>query len=34
MKAWNFTKNDFDQETGKEYSTIVKIIAKDDRGKA
>ena len=34
MKAWNFTKNDFDQETGKEYSTIVQIIAKDDRGKA
>ena len=34
MKAWNFTKNDFDQETGKEYSTIVQIIAKDGRGKA
>ena len=27
-------KNDCDQETGKEYSTIVQIIAKDDRGKA
>ena len=34
MKAWNFTKNDCDQETGKEYSTIVQIIVKDDRGKA
>ena len=34
IKAWNFTKNDCDQETGKEYSTIVQIIVKDDRGKA
>ena len=27
-------KNDCDQETGKEYSTVVQIIVKDDRGKA
>ena len=33
MKAWNNIKNDCDQETGKEYSTIVQIIGKDDRGK-
>ena len=31
MKAWNFIKIDFDQGTGKEYSTIVQII---DRWKA
>ena len=34
MGAWNYIKNDVDQETGKEYSTIVQIIVKDDRGKA
>ena len=34
MKAWNYAKNDCDQETSKEYSTIVLIIVKDDRGKA
>ena len=34
MKAWNYIKNDCDQETGKEYSTILQIIVKDDRGKA
>ena len=34
MRAWNYIKNDVDQETGKEYSTIVQIIVKDDRGKA
>ena len=34
MKAWNYIKNDCDQETGKEYSTILQIIMKDDRGKA
>ena len=34
MKAWNFIKNDCDQEMGKEYSTIVQIIEKDDRWKA
>ena len=33
MKAWNNIKNDCDQETGKECSTIVQIIGKDDRGK-
>ena len=33
MKAWNNIKDDCDQETGKEYSTIVQIIGKDDRGK-
>ena len=33
-EAWNYIKNDCDQETGKEYSTIVQIIVKDDRGKA
>ena len=26
--------NDCNQETGKEYSTTVQIIVKDDRGKA
>ena len=34
MKAWNYIKNDCDQETGKKYFTIVQIIVKDDRGKA
>ena len=34
MKAWNYIKIDFDQETGQEYSTIVQIIVKADRGKA
>ena len=34
MKASNYIKNDCDQETAKEYSTIVQIIVKDDRGKA
>ena len=34
MKAWNYIKNDCDQETDKGYSTIVKIIVKNDRGKA
>ena len=33
-EAWNYIKNDCDQETGKEYSTVVQIIVKDDRGKA
>ena len=34
MRAWNYMKIDFDQETGQEYSTIVQIIVKADRGKA
>ena len=34
MKAWSHIKDDCDQETDKEYSTIVQIIAKDDRGRA
>ena len=34
VTAWNYSKNDCDQETGKEYSTIVQVIVKDDRGKA
>ena len=34
MRAWNYVKNDCDQETGREYSTIAQIIVKDDRGKA
>ena len=34
MKAWIYIKNDCDQETVKEYSKIVQIIVKDDRGKA
>ena len=33
-EAWNYIKNDCDQETGKEYSTVVQIIVKDDCGKA
>ena len=31
--AWNYIKNDCDQDAGKEYSTTVQIIVKDDRGK-
>ena len=34
MKAWNCTKIDFYQEMGQEYSKIVQIIVKADRGKA
>ena len=34
MKALNDIKNDCGQETGKEYSTTVWMILKDDRGKA
>ena len=34
MEAGNYIKNDCDQETGKEYFTMVLIIVKDDRGKA
>ena len=42
MNAWNsikndcgrFVKNERYQETGKEYSTIVQMIVKDDHGKA
>ena len=34
MKAWNYIKNDCDQETGREYSSIGKIIGKDDGGTA
>ena len=34
MKAWNYIKNDCDQETGEVYPTMVQIIVKDDRGKA
>ena len=33
MKAWNYIKNDFDQEMGQEYSTIVHILVKADHGK-
>ena len=34
MKAWNYITIDFHQEMGQEYSTIVQIIVKADRGKA
>ena len=34
MKDLNYIKNDCDQETGKEYSTLEQIIVKDYRGKA
>ena len=34
VTALNYSKNDCDQETGKEYSTILQIIVKDDRWKA
>ena len=33
MKAWNYIKNDFDQEMGQEYSTIVRILVKADHEK-
>ena len=33
MKAWNYIKNNFDQEMGQEYSTIVHILVKADHGK-
>ena len=32
MKAWNYIKNDFDQETGQKYPTIMQIIVKTDYG--
>ena len=34
MKAWNCIKIDFYQEMGQEYSKIVQIIVKADRGKS
>ena len=34
MKAWNYTKIDFDQEMGQKYSTIEQINFKADRRKA
>ena len=34
LKAWNNIAIDFHQEMGQEYSTIVQIIVKADRGKA
>ena len=34
MKAWNYITIDFHQEMDQEYSTIVQIIVKADRGKA
>ena len=34
MKAWNHITFDFHQEMGQEYSTVVQIIVKADRGKA
>ena len=34
MKAWNHITFDFHQEMGQEYSTVVQIIMKADRGKA
>ena len=34
LKAWNYITIDFHQEMGQEYSTIVQIIVKADRGKA
>ena len=33
VKAWNYITIDFHQEMGQEYSTIVQIIVKADRGK-
>ena len=33
-KAWNYITIDFHQEMGQEYSKIVQIIVKADRGKA
>ena len=34
MKAWSYIRDDWDQQTGEEYSTTVQIIVKDDRGEA
>ena len=34
LKAWNYITIDFHQEMGHEFSTIVQIIVKTDRGKA
>ena len=34
LKAWNFITIDFHQDMGQEFSTIVQIIVKADRGKA
>ena len=34
MKAWNYITIDFHQEMGQDYSTIVQIIVKANRGKA
>ena len=34
MKAWNYITIDFHQGVGQEYSKIVLIIVKADRGKA
>ena len=34
LKAWNYITIDFHQEMGQEFSTIVQIIVKADRGKA
>ena len=33
-KAWNYITIDFHQEMGQEYSKVVQIIVKADRGKA
>ena len=34
LKAWNYITIDFHREMGQEFSTIVQIIVKADRGKA
>ena len=34
IKVGNYIKIDFYQDTGQEYSTIVQIMVKADRGKA
>ena len=34
MKAWNYITINFHQDVGQEYSKIVQIIVKADRGKA
>ena len=34
LKAWNYITINFHQEMGQEFSTIVQIIVKADRGKA
>ena len=34
LKAWNYITIDFHQEMGQEFSTIVQIIVKADRGEA